>query len=82
MPDATLFYYDQYGPLDVVMVATDSRDGVEVQDITYASPKGGNGPFAGLIFAHWGEGNREEFVDEAIAFTMVVQATWLWSRCS
>jgi hypothetical protein len=43
MPDATL-YYDQHGPLDVVVVATDSRDGVEVQDITYASPKGGKVP--------------------------------------
>lgn len=43
----------------------------------YASPLGGkvsgyligsveSKPRAGLIFGHWGEGNREEFVDEAV----------------
>jgi hypothetical protein len=43
----------------------------------YASPRGGKVPAyliypsekpmqAGLIFGHWGEGNRSEFVEEAI----------------
>jgi hypothetical protein len=52
------------------------RNGTTIQDITYASPAGGKASAyllfsahapskAGLIFGHWGEGNREEFVEEA-----------------
>jgi dienelactone hydrolase len=78
MPDIARFEYDQHAPLEVVVASTHNRDGVIVQDITYASPKGGKvpaycimpsgqGPFAGVIFVHWGEGDREEFVDEAVA---------------
>jgi dienelactone hydrolase len=78
MADGAMFDYDQQAPLDVAVASTDQRGGVTVQDITYASPKGGRvpaylvapegpGPFAGLIFVHWGQGNREEFVEEAIA---------------
>ncbi len=77
MHDATLFAYDQTTPLDVEVLATHQRDDIAVEDITYASPRGGKvpaylitppgpGPFAGLIFVHWGEGNREEFVEEAV----------------
>lgn len=76
MPEMALFDYDQHAPLEVAVASTQTRAGVVVQDITYASPKGGKvpaycilpagpGPFAGLIFVHWGEGDREEFVDEA-----------------
>ncbi len=78
MPEVALFDYDLRAPLEVVVTSTHNRDGVMVQDITYASPKGGkvpaylimpagDGPFAGLIFVHWGEGDREEFVDEAVS---------------
>jgi dienelactone hydrolase len=78
MPDLALFDYDRQAPLEVVVASTQTRNGVVVQDITYASPKGGKvpayrilpagqGPFAGLIFVHWGEGDREEFVDETVA---------------
>jgi len=49
-----------------------------VRDISYASPRGGrvpaylvvprgSGPFAGLVFVHWGQGNRSEFLAEATA---------------
>lgn len=78
MPEMALFEYDQHAPLEVAVASTQTRDGVMVQDITYASPKGGKvpayrilpagpGPLAWLIFVHWGEGDREEFVDEAVA---------------
>lgn len=81
MDTTTLFDYDQQAPLAVEVLAGHSRDGAVVEDVTYASPRGGrvqayliapqrpgsSGRHAGLIFAHWGEGNREEFVEEAIA---------------
>ena len=50
--------------------------GISVHDITYASPKGGcsclprrslgEGPFPGIIFGAWGQGNRTEFLSEAL----------------
>jgi dienelactone hydrolase len=77
MPDYTLYDYDQRAPLDLEVVATQKRGDVTVQDIAYASPMfgkvtaylvipPGSGPFAGLIFVHWGQGNRDEFLDEAV----------------
>lgn len=79
MHDTTVFDYDQQAPLAVEVLATHQRDGVVVEDLIYASPRGGkvpaylvrpqgSGPFAGLIFVHWGEGDREEFVEEARVF--------------
>jgi len=78
MPDFSLFDYNQSAPLDIDVVAEQKRGAVTLQDIAYASPKfgkvtaylvvpPGSGPFAGLLFVHWGQGNREEFVDEAVA---------------
>ena len=78
MPDFSLFDYDQCAPLAVDVVAEQKRGAVTVQDIAYASPKfgkvtaylvvpAGSGPFAGLLFVHWGQGNRDEFLDEAVA---------------
>ncbi len=78
MPDFSLFDYDQSAPLDIEVVAEQKRGVVTVHDIAYTSPKfgkvtaylvvpPGSGPFAGLLFVHWGQGNREEFVDEAVA---------------
>lgn len=80
MPDYGLFDYDRLEPLDVQVVGSEERVGAIVQDITYASPKGGRvpaylimpqgeGTFPGLIFVHWGQGNRSEFVEEAVALT-------------
>ena len=77
MSDYALFDYDRSAPLDVDVVSTQKRGEVTVQDITYASPKfgrvtaylivpPGSGPFASLLFVHWGQGNREEFLDEAV----------------
>ncbi|MDQ2716822.1 MAG: hypothetical protein M3Z08_18100 [Chloroflexota bacterium] len=80
MLDPASFAYDQQAPLTLEIVAEHTHDGAIVRDITYASPYGGKVPAylilpvqqkpqAGLIFGHWGEGNREEFVDEAIVLT-------------
>jgi hypothetical protein len=77
MPDVSLFQYAENAPLDVVVLAERVSGGAIVRDITYASPRGGQAPAylilpshsapqAGVIFGHWGEGNREEFVDEAV----------------
>lgn len=79
MRHTAVFDYDQESPLAVEVLAAHQRDGVVVEDLTYASPRGGKvpaylivpqraGPCAGLIFVHWGEGDREEFVEEARAF--------------
>jgi len=77
MLDPSSFAYDQQAPLALEVLTEHEQDGVTVRDITYASPRGGKvpaylilpsqqSPQAGLIFGHWGEGNRAEFVDEAI----------------
>ncbi len=80
MLDPSTFAYDQQAPLAVEVLTERVQDGAIVRDITYASPRGGKvpaylilpsqePPLAGLIFGHWGEGNRTEFVDEAVVLT-------------
>jgi dienelactone hydrolase len=77
MLDASAFVYDQQVPLAVEFLSERVQDAALVRDITYASPRGGKVPAylilpshepvkVGLIFGHWGEGNRTEFVDEAV----------------
>jgi hypothetical protein len=72
--------YDQHAPIDVICLSERTQDQAIIQDISYASPFGGKvsgylvasadaKPQAGLIFGHWGEGNREEFVEEAVLLT-------------
>jgi dienelactone hydrolase len=74
-----MFDYDAKQPLDLQERLLHERDGVKVFDISYASPKGGRvpaylvtptgkGPFAGLVFGHWGPGNRTEFLPEATLY--------------
>jgi cephalosporin-C deacetylase-like acetyl esterase len=74
-----LFDYDSQQPLDVQQKPLHERDQVKVYDLTYASPKGGRvtaflvvpdgkGPFAGIVFGHWGPGNRTEFLPEATLY--------------
>jgi hypothetical protein len=80
MLDPSTFEYDQQATLDVEILSEHLQNGAIVQDITYASPRGGKVPAylilptqepsrVGLIFGHWGEGNRTEFVDEAVVLT-------------
>ncbi len=72
-----MFDYDSAALLDLEVLSEHLQGNIPIQDITYASPKGGkvtayliipsgSGPFAGVIFVHWGQGNRDEFVDEAL----------------
>jgi dienelactone hydrolase len=73
-----VFAYDRGLPLDVQQVDSTVVAGVIVRDISYASPKGGRVPAylvvpersgrrAGIVFVHWGQGNRSEFLAEAVA---------------
>jgi hypothetical protein len=77
MLDPSTFLYDQKASLELRVLSESAQDGTTIQDMTYVSPRGGEVsaylifpsqlvPGAGLIFGHWGEGNREEFVDEAL----------------
>ncbi|AGC44119.1 hypothetical protein MYSTI_02803 [Myxococcus stipitatus DSM 14675] len=69
--------YDAKAPLDVQVVRSQRRGDITVTELTYASPKGGRvpaslvvppgtGPFAGVAFQHWGQGTKNEFLDEAL----------------
>jgi hypothetical protein len=71
-----LFDYDNKLPLEIQdKVIEEFPDGT-LHDITYTSPKGGpvdaylivpkgKGPFAAILFGHWGNGTRAEFIPEA-----------------
>jgi dienelactone hydrolase len=74
-----LFDYDQKAPIDTKQVGVDDKDGTKVYDITYASRNGSRvsaylvvpsskGPFAGVLFLHWGLGDRKEFLPEALLY--------------
>lgn len=80
MLDQSYFAYDQNAPLSLAVLSQRMYNNATIQDITYVSPHGGKAsaylifptkqsPNAGLIFGHWGQGNRDEFVDEAIILT-------------
>jgi len=71
-----LFDYDPKQPLDVQDTVIAQFSGGTLHDITYASPRGGRvgaylvvpegrGPFAAILFGHWGNGTRAEFIPEA-----------------
>jgi len=71
-----LFDYDTKQPLDLHDKVIEHFDGGTLHDITYASPKGGpvgaylvvpngKGQFAAVLFGHWGNGTRAEFIPEA-----------------
>ncbi len=89
-----LFDYDAKPPLDVQEKLLHERGGIKVYDVSYASPSGGRvtaylvvppgkGPFAGIVFGHWGSGNRTEFLPEATleaeagAVSLLVDAPWV-----
>src|SRR5579872_926656 len=73
------FAYDASQALDVQQSLLYERDGAKVYDLSYASPKGGRvtaylvvptspGRHAGLLFGHWGAGDRTEFLPEATLY--------------
>jgi pimeloyl-ACP methyl ester carboxylesterase len=90
-----LFDYDASQPLDVQQKVVRESEGIKVYDITYASPRGGRvtgflvvppgmGPFAGVVFGHWGPGNRTEFLPEALLYAeagaVSVMIDYPWTR--
>jgi dienelactone hydrolase len=76
------FEYDHRLPLDIREIGLKTRDGVQVHEITYASPRGDRVPayvvvpgrtgrFAAILFGHWMRKgspfrNRNEFLEEAV----------------
>jgi dienelactone hydrolase len=74
---ASTFSYDAKAPLDVRESRVESRSGIKVRDLTFSSPIGGRVPaylvvppgrevLAGIVYMHWGQGNRSEFLAEAL----------------
>ncbi len=74
-----LFAYDASAPLEAAGTMLFETDGIAVHDVTFASPRGGRvtallvvppgrGPFAGILFGHWGSGTKTEFLPEAILY--------------
>src|SRR5262249_28068863 len=73
-----LFNYDANVALDIQENSKEIIEGIDVHDLSFASPKGGRvtsylivppgrGPFAAILYVHWGQGNRTEFLSEAVA---------------
>ncbi len=71
------FAYDSTAPLNAHQRDSTVEGRAIIRDLSYASPKGGRvpaylvapsgaGPFAGVVFVHWGQGNRSEFIAEAV----------------
>jgi dienelactone hydrolase len=70
------FTYDSGQPLDIQDKVIQETSDFTIHDLTYASPKGGRvpaylvvpkgkGPFAAVLFGHYGLGTRSEFIPEA-----------------
>jgi dienelactone hydrolase len=88
------FDYDASQPLDVKQTLLYEREGVKVYDVSYVSPNGGRvtaylvvpttqGPHPGLLFGHWGAGNKTEFLPEATldaragAVSLLIDYPWV-----
>ena len=73
-----VFAYDATKPLNLTIGNSETATaGVTVFDISYDSPKAGRvpgylvvppgkGPFPAIVYMHWGQGNRGEFLSEAV----------------
>ena len=90
-----LFDYDSKAPLDVHDKVIEEFDGGTLHDVTYTSPKGGpvsaylvvpkgKAPFAAILFGHWGNGTRAEFIPEAKLYARAGAVSlipdYLWDR--
>ncbi len=74
---ARFFDYDRDSPLDFRVASEEMIDGMTVQDVSYLSARkgrvpgylvrpAGEGPFAGILYMHWGQGDRTEFLAEGV----------------
>jgi len=92
---AAMFNYDPAAPLDLKERVYDRRPFATIYDIDFASPKGGrvsgflvlptsSGAHAGIVFGHWGQGDRLEFLPEALLYAQVgvasVMIDYPWVR--
>lgn len=92
---AQLLEYDAKQSLDIQTVATYDRPACTITDLSYASPRGGRvgaylvvpkapGTFAAILFGHWGNGTRAEFLPEAELYAQVGAVSLLpdypWDR--
>ena len=74
-----VFAYDSTKPLNLTIGKSETlAPGITVSETSYDSPKGGRvpgylvlpsgkGPFPAIVYMHWGQGNRGEFLSEAVA---------------
>lgn len=92
------FEYDTKAPLNATQSMLWERDGVRVFDVLFDSPRGGKvtafvvaptrrgSRNAGIVFGHWGPGDRTEFLPEAQALarvgTVCVLIDYPWKRPS
>lgn len=90
------FAYDGTAPLNATQKLLWEREGVQVFDLLYDSPRGGKvtgflvvpskrtGRNAGMVFGHWGPGNRTEFLPEAQVLARMgavsVMVDYPWKR--
>ncbi len=74
---AKVFAYDAVKPLNVKMGKTEEVEAMQVTEISYDSPKigrvpgyivvpPGNGPFGGIVYMHWGQANKTEWLAEGV----------------
>jgi dienelactone hydrolase len=90
-----LFDYDSHQPLNIRDKTLKEFGCGVLHDITYVSPSGGlvsayqivpkgNGPFAAVVFGHWGNGTRGEFIPEAKAYACAgvvsLLPDYVWER--
>jgi dienelactone hydrolase len=98
---ARLFAYKRSVAFDLKEVSIREQDGVTIRDVDYAAytPErgrikaylirpSGKGPFAGVLFFHWygaPNGNRNQFIDEAVALarqgtaSLLIQGYFPWA---
>jgi hypothetical protein len=74
-----MFSYNSAAPLDLQKRVFDHQPSATIYDIDFASPKDGrvtgflvlptsSGLHPGIIFGHWGQGDRLEFLPEALIY--------------
>ncbi|HET9838373.1 MAG TPA: acetylxylan esterase [Candidatus Angelobacter sp.] len=74
-----MFNYNSSAPLDLKQRVFDRLPSATIYDIDFASPIEGRvtgflvipssaGPHPGVVFAHWGQGDRFEFLPEALVY--------------
>lgn len=72
-----VFAYDSSKPLHLEWGTAETVDKVRVTEISYDSPKigrvpgylvvpPGDGPFAGIVYMHWGQGDKSEWLAEGV----------------